>query len=203
MSDGHSDYVRANRPLPDCTCWNGEPVTSWDPECPRHRVTPAAAKPMEDEQRRQRFEILPDGMNAAEMALGAWMSAALDDPSVCAEMKADINAWFASKQPPAELFPGNRKDYPIFTGLLMYFPNACAAVAHCSLVMNEQHNPGQPMHWAKDKSIGTGDEAVRHLMDAAHGTPPQVVAGREVEHAANAAWRQMEFLERLILKQRG
>lgn len=32
-------------------------------------------------------------------ALGKWMSAALDDPSVCAEMKADINAWFAAAQP--------------------------------------------------------------------------------------------------------
>lgn len=28
--------------------------------------------------------------------LGSWMSAALDDPNVCAEMKADINAWFAA-----------------------------------------------------------------------------------------------------------
>ena len=27
-------------------------------------------------------------------AVGSWLSAALDDPKVCAEMKADINAWF-------------------------------------------------------------------------------------------------------------
>ncbi len=31
----------------------------------------------------------------ANERLGPWMSAALDDPNVCAEMKADINAWFA------------------------------------------------------------------------------------------------------------
>lgn len=31
--------------------------------------------------------------------LGAWLSAALDDPGVCAEMKADINAWFSAGQP--------------------------------------------------------------------------------------------------------
>lgn len=30
--------------------------------------------------------------------LGAWMSAALDDPKVCDAMKADIQAWFASGQ---------------------------------------------------------------------------------------------------------
>lgn len=28
--------------------------------------------------------------------LGRWMSAALDDPTVCDEMKADIQAWFAA-----------------------------------------------------------------------------------------------------------
>lgn len=107
----------------------------------------------------------------------------------------------ASAEP--QLFPGNRKEYPVFTGLLMYFPNACAAVARCSLVMNEQHNPGEPPHWDKSKSIGTGDETIRHLMDSAYGVPPQVVGGHEVDHAANHAWRAMEYLERLILKRRG
>jgi hypothetical protein len=31
--------------------------------------------------------------------LGSWLSAALDDPNVCAEMKADIEAWFKAGQP--------------------------------------------------------------------------------------------------------
>lgn len=31
--------------------------------------------------------------------LGKWMSAALDDPSVCEEMKADIREWFSSGEP--------------------------------------------------------------------------------------------------------
>jgi hypothetical protein len=30
--------------------------------------------------------------------VGWWVSAALDDPNVCAEMKADIAAWFAHPQ---------------------------------------------------------------------------------------------------------
>lgn len=33
-------------------------------------------------------------LRAANERLGSWMSAALDDPGVCAEMKADIAAWF-------------------------------------------------------------------------------------------------------------
>jgi hypothetical protein len=31
--------------------------------------------------------------------LGKWMSAALDDPKVCAEMKADIQSWFKAQEP--------------------------------------------------------------------------------------------------------
>lgn len=38
---------------------------------------------------------------AASLALGSWMSAALDDPSVCAEMKRDINRWFDAAMPSA------------------------------------------------------------------------------------------------------
>ena len=36
-----------------------------------------------------------------ESGIGRWLSAALDDPAVCAEMKADIRAWFAAGEPPA------------------------------------------------------------------------------------------------------
>lgn len=35
----------------------------------------------------------------ASVALGAWMSAALDDPAVCDAMKADIQEWFSAGDP--------------------------------------------------------------------------------------------------------
>jgi hypothetical protein len=35
----------------------------------------------------------------ASARLGKWMSAALDDPNVCEEMKADIRAWFSAGEP--------------------------------------------------------------------------------------------------------
>jgi hypothetical protein len=38
-------------------------------------------------------------MRRTAYALGAWLSAALDDPNVCAEMKRDINAWFDTGMP--------------------------------------------------------------------------------------------------------
>ena len=76
-----------------------------------------------------------------------------------------------------------RLEYPIFTALLMYFPHACAAVAHHSFKGNEQHNPGEPIHWAKEKSIGDGNQIVRHLMEG------------DLE---GCAWRALELLERKL-----
>jgi len=84
----------------------------------------------------------------------------------------------------------NRKEYPVFTGLLQYFPDACLEVAHVSFVANEQHNPGQPMHWAREKSIGKGDELVRHLMDK------ETYDTDGLRHRAKAAWRALELLQR-------
>lgn len=37
-------------------------------------------------------------MTVEELALGDWMSAALDDDKVCAEMKADIRTWMGMFQ---------------------------------------------------------------------------------------------------------
>jgi hypothetical protein len=38
-------------------------------------------------------------MHPAAEALGAWLSAAQEDPNVCDQMKADIAAWFEAGQP--------------------------------------------------------------------------------------------------------
>lgn len=58
-----------------------------------------------------------------------------------------------------------RKQRPVFSGVLKYFPLAIMEVAHCSWVGNEQHNPGQPLHWDRSKSSDELDAHVRHLMD--------------------------------------
>jgi len=86
-----------------------------------------------------------------------------------------------------------RKQIPMFDGLIGYFPNACAYVSHVSLRANEQHNPGQPMHWAFDKSIGTGNEIIKHL--AEQGTTDT----DGLLHTGKAAWRALELLERELL----
>ena len=83
-----------------------------------------------------------------------------------------------------------RKARPIYTGVLRYFPDALMAVAHCSQVGNDQHNPGQPVHWDKSLSSDEADALVRHLLKA--GT----LDTDGVRHSAKVAWRALALLQR-------
>ena len=85
-----------------------------------------------------------------------------------------------------------RKEQPVARGVLDYFPDAMAAVAHVSFVANEQHNPGEPMHWARGKSTDHADCIVRHLMD--RGT----IDDDGLRHSAKAAWRALALLQEEI-----
>jgi hypothetical protein len=58
-----------------------------------------------------------------------------------------------------------RKEYPLLSGLLNYFPAALAGAANVSKLGNDKHNPGQPLHHARGKSMDHGDCIIRHLMD--------------------------------------
>ncbi len=85
-----------------------------------------------------------------------------------------------------------RKQYPMATGLLFYFPDALAAVANISWHGNNQHNPGMPLHWDRSKSADEADTAVRHL--AQSGTLD--TDGKR--HTAKAAWRILALLQKEI-----
>lgn len=82
-----------------------------------------------------------------------------------------------------------RKDAPIARGVLDYFPDALFAVAELSRIGNEQHNPGQPMHWAKEKSTDHADCILRHLID--RGT----IDTDGIRHATKVAWRALALLQ--------
>lgn len=58
-----------------------------------------------------------------------------------------------------------RKNYPLLSGLLKYFPAALSGVSNISKLGNDKHNPGQPLHHARWKSMDHGDCIVRHLID--------------------------------------
>ncbi len=86
-----------------------------------------------------------------------------------------------------------RKQYPMATGLLFYFPDALAAVANVSWKGNEQHNPGMPLHWDRSKSGDEADTAVRHLSQS--GTLDK----DGTRHTAKAAWRILALLQKEIV----
>ena len=79
--------------------------------------------------------------------------------------------------------PTTRKQYPMFSGLIQYFPKACAAVSHQSWVGNQQHHPDKPLHWDRNKSPDHADCVIRHM------TEGDWVA---------VAWRAMANLEEQI-----
>lgn len=58
-----------------------------------------------------------------------------------------------------------RKDYPIYTGCVRYFPAALAGVAKHSKEGNDKHNPGEPMHHSRGKSSDHADCIQRHHFD--------------------------------------
>lgn len=90
-----------------------------------------------------------------------------------------------------------RKAVPMARGLLDYFPHALADVANLSRVGNDQHNPGEPIHWAKEKSTDHADCILRHMTD--RGT----IDVDEVRHTTKIAWRALALLEIEILAEQG
>lgn len=82
------------------------------------------------------------------------------------------------------LFPEDsdaRKTYPLYGGLLAYFPSALAKIAHHSYLGNEVHNPGQALHHDRAKSGDEADALVRHLMEGDY---------------VGMAWRALSLLQK-------
>jgi hypothetical protein len=84
-----------------------------------------------------------------------------------------------------------RKQYPLCAGVLWYFLNALLRVAHVSWAGNQQHNPGQPLHWARGKSMDQVDCILRHLAEY----DPQDQSEESEAAIAAVAWRALAELE--------
>lgn len=85
-----------------------------------------------------------------------------------------------------------RKNVPIATGVIDYFPDAIVAVAELSRVGNEQHNPGKPLHWDRSKSGDESDALMRHFIE--RGT----LDSDGVRHSTKVAWRALANLQKEI-----
>jgi hypothetical protein len=85
-----------------------------------------------------------------------------------------------------------RKALPLCSGVVDYFPDALLAVAELSRIGNEQHNPGEPLHWSKEKSTDEADALMRHLVDRGK------LDEDGVRHSTKVAWRALALLQREI-----
>ncbi len=85
-----------------------------------------------------------------------------------------------------------RKQTPIYSGVLKYFPDAIREVAQCSFVGNEQHNPNTPLHWDRSKSGDELDALTRHLIEAGK------IDSDGIRHSAKVAWRALANLQKEI-----
>lgn len=92
---------------------------------------------------------------------------------------------------------GARNAIPMADGLLYYFPSALAAVAEVSRIGNAQHNPGQPMHWARGKSTDHANKIIRHLMEAGE------LDTDGTRHSAKVAWRALALLQEELEREEG
>jgi hypothetical protein len=92
--------------------------------------------------------------------------------------------------------PAERKKIPIYSGVINYFPDALAAIAAVSYQGNQQHNPGEPLHWSRGKSADHEDTLVRHLLEK--GT----VDTDGHRHSAKMAWRALAILQLELEKER-
>lgn len=91
--------------------------------------------------------------------------------------------------------PDHRKHYPLWTGVMLYFPDAMLAVSEVSRVGNEQHNPNEPLHWAREKSTDQMNTATRHMLDHSLGNHKDTDG---TWHLAKAVWRLCAELQLAI-----
>jgi len=100
---------------------------------------------------------------------------------------------YCQAKAPAVATPANsdaRKAAPVFSGVLNYFPDALMAVARVSKAGNDKHNPGEPLHWSRDKSSDHLDCVARHLL-----TPFAVDPDSGEVHLAHVVWRALAELQ--------
>lgn len=85
-----------------------------------------------------------------------------------------------------------REQYPLWDGLFAYFPAALAEVSRWSLAGNNKHNPGEPLHWAREKSTDHENKILRHLLDA------RQLNDEGFYEAVGMAWRALALCQEIL-----
>lgn len=85
-----------------------------------------------------------------------------------------------------------RKALPLWDFMFGYFPDAWLEVVKVAVEGNNQHNPGEKLHWARGKSMDQLNTAFRHQFDYGRGV---VRDSDGCYHLAKAVWRLMAQLQ--------
>tara|TARA_B100001094_G_scaffold325007_1_gene378592 strand:+ start:876 stop:1265 length:390 start_codon:yes stop_codon:yes gene_type:complete len=83
-----------------------------------------------------------------------------------------------------------RKEHPVFSGVLKYFPDALMEVSKCSLQGQLQHNPDKPLAWDRTKSSDDLDALTRHLLQVGEMDEDGIL------HSTKVAWRSLANLQK-------
>lgn len=91
----------------------------------------------------------------------------------------------------ADILPedaADRKNIPVYSGFIKYFPDAIVAISRLSLVGGIQHGQTrETLHWDRSKSTDNKDALMRHLIE---------------EDWTAVAWRALAQLQKSIEDER-
>lgn len=85
-----------------------------------------------------------------------------------------------------------REQFPLYDGLFAYFPAALCEVARWSKIGNDKHNPGEKLHWAREKSTDHENKILRHLLDARERDE------NGIPEAVALAWRALALCQTIL-----
>lgn len=94
---------------------------------------------------------------------------------------------------------GERQKARLADYFVKYFPHAQVAKSVHSYESNVKHNGGEGMEWAHTKSVGDGNQIMRHLIEGLHCYRAGNM-GEARYHLTCLAWRGDELLERFLTR---
>lgn len=153
----------------------------------RHEQDKIARQQMEQDMAKARLDAMVYGSSVVKMTHVPMEDILLDLGCDSGEVKREVKM-FKTKHPVSGIptDDAERKRYQAWTFLTEYFPDSFLAVVEVAIAGNEQHNPGQPLHWARGKSKDQLNSGFKHLFEYGRGVKKDTDGQY---HLAKAIWR--------------
>lgn len=154
-----------------------------------------------------RVERVEERRDAGADAVDAALAVGIDHGATPGTLHDHIGAEIPARPVPPVFMSTDsalRKLMPVASGVMKYFPDAILLCAWISRAGNDKHNPGESLHWAKEKSTDEPDCEARHMLDFFRDLPPDPglePLGR-LGHLASKFWRAAAHLQRECDKDR-